>query len=105
MIGRSLVLRGELVMLPEGGGLIPASTFDIRGGPDDWAYNCHFAGPSRSVSRFLPAQSVLHFRINADPSRPWKGQAAHYSRDRDRRDGGERRGDRPRARRRSRSAG
>ena len=77
MIGRSLVLRGELVMLPEGGGLIPASTFDIRGGPDDWAYNCHFAGPSRSVSRFLPAQSVLHFRINADPSQPWRGRSAH----------------------------
>ena len=77
MIGRSLVLRGELVMLPEAGGLTPASTFDIRGGPNDWAYRCDFAGPSRSVSRFLPAQSVLHFRINADPSRPWKGQAAH----------------------------
>ena len=77
MIGRSLVLRGELVMLPEGGGLTPASTFDILGGPNDWAYRCDFAGPSRSVSRFLPAQSVLHFRINADPSRPWKGQAAH----------------------------
>ena len=77
MIGRSLVLRGELVMLAEGSGLTPASTFDIRGGPGDWAYRCDFAGPSRSVSRFLPAQSVLHFRINADPSRPWKGQAAH----------------------------
>ena len=77
MIGRSLVLRGELVMLPEGSALVPASTFDIRGGPNDWAYRCDFAGPSSSVSRFLPAQSVLHFRINADPSRPWKGQAAH----------------------------
>ena len=77
MIGRSLVLRGELVMLPEGGGLIPASTFDIRGGPDEWAYRCDFAGPSRSVSRFLPAQSVLHFRINADPSQPWRGRSAH----------------------------
>ena len=77
MIGRSLVLRGELVMLPEGSALVPASTFDIRGGPNDWAYRCDFAGPSSSVSRFLPAQSVLHFRINADPSQPWKGQAAH----------------------------
>ena len=77
MIGRTLVLRGELVMLPEGSALVPASTFDIRGGPGDWAYRCDFAGPSSSVSRFLPAQSVLHFRINADPSRPWKGQAAH----------------------------
>ena len=76
MIGRSLVLRGELVMYPEGSALVPASTFDIRGGPNDWAYRCDFAGPSSSVSRFLPAQSVLHFRINADPPRPWKGQAA-----------------------------
>ena len=77
LIGRSLVLRGELVMLPEGSALVPASTFDIRGGPNDWAYRCDFAGPSSSVSRFLPAQSVLHFRINTDPSRPRKGQAAH----------------------------
>ena len=77
LIGRSLVLRGDLVMLPEGSALVPASTFDIRGGPNDWAYRCDFAGPSSSVSRFLPAQSVLHFRINADPARPWKGQAAH----------------------------
>ena len=77
MIGRSLVLRGELVMLPEGSALVPASTFDIRGGLDDWAYRCDFAGPSRSVSRFLPADSVLHFRVNVDPSQPWRGRSAH----------------------------
>ena len=77
LIGRSLVLRGELVMLPEGSALVPAASFDIRGGPNDWAYRCDFAGPSSSVSRFLTAQSVLHFRINTDPARPWKGQAAH----------------------------
>ena len=77
LIGRSLVLRGELVMLPEGSALVPAASFDIRGGPNDWAYRCDFAGPSSSVSRFLTAQSVLHFRVNTDPARPWKGQAAH----------------------------
>ena len=77
LIGRSLVLRGELVMFPEGNALVPASTFDIRGGPNDWAYRCDFSGPSSSVSRFLPADSVLHFRINVDQAQPWRGRSAH----------------------------
>ena len=79
MIGRTLTLRGELVMLPEGDGLVPSAAFDIRGGPGagDWLYRCDVAGPSGMSSRFRAAPDVLHFRINVDPSQPWKGRAAH----------------------------
>ena len=73
MIGRSLVLRGELVMYPEGSALVPASTFDIRGGPNDWAYRCDFAGPSSSVSR--GSFPLNPFSISAStPIRPGLGR-------------------------------
>ena len=90
MIGRSLVLRGELVMLPEGSALVPASTFDIRGGPDDWAYRCDFAGPSRSVSRFLPAPIRSPFPHQRRSVPALEGTGRSYSGDGDGGDGGER---------------
>ena len=79
LVGRSLVLRGEVVLTPEEGALLPASGHDIRGGHrvSEWAYRLDLAGPSRTVSRFLPGEDVLHFRVNTDPSTPWRGRPAH----------------------------
>ena len=80
MVGRSLIRRGEIVLaLDDGPRLQPASGWEIRGmGPDSklWTYRLNFDGPSgltRSV--YLPAGSVIHIRVNSDPSRPWAGRA------------------------------
>ena len=80
MVGRSLIRRGEIVFsLDDGPRLQPASGWEIRGmGPDSklWTYRLNFDGPSgltRSV--YLPAGSVIHIRVNSDPSRPWAGRA------------------------------
>ncbi len=78
LVGRSLALRGEAVFALADP-LAPVSGHDIAGSADpaSWAYRIDLAGPSRTASRFLPADAVLHFRQNVDPSRPWKGRPAH----------------------------
>ena len=79
MIGRSLIRRGELVLLIDTSSgnlrLIPAETHDVEGGPDPstWEYRLTLGGPSRTVTYDVPATSVLHFRYAADPSSPWRG--------------------------------
>ena len=80
LIGRSLIRRGELVLLidTEAGRLrlIPAETHDVEGGPypETWEYRLTLGGPSRTVTHdFVPAASVLHFRYAVDASTPWRG--------------------------------
>ena len=80
MIGRSLIRRGELVLLIDTSSgslrLIPAETHDVEGGPypEEWEYRLTLGGPSRTVTHdFVSAASVLHFRYAPDPSRPWRG--------------------------------
>ncbi|MDE0002706.1 MAG: phage portal protein [Rhodospirillaceae bacterium] len=77
LIGRTLILKGELLFVAEDAVLIPAASFDIRGDAKAWSYRADFAGPSRQTSRFLPADSVLHFRVNASVAEPWRGRPAH----------------------------
>ena len=79
LIGRSLALSGELVLVPgDGPALFPAASFSVRGNADPatWLYRIDMAGPSRSVTRTLPGDAVLHPRINVDPARPWRGRSA-----------------------------
>ena len=80
MIGRSLIRRGELVLLIDTQAgmlrLIPAETHDVEGGPypETWEYRLTLGGPSRTVTHdFVPSTSVLHFRYAPDPSPPWRG--------------------------------
>ena len=80
MIGRSLIRRGELVLLIDSSSgslrLIPAETHDIEGGPDPstWEYTLTLGGPSKTVTHdFVPAASVPHFKYACDPSTPWRG--------------------------------
>ena len=80
LIGRSLLRRGELVMLidTEGGKLrlLPAETHDVTGGPmpETWEYRLTLAGPSRTYTHDpVPATSVLHFKYSYDSQKPWRG--------------------------------
>jgi len=79
MVGRSLVRSGELVLQvdidPDDGlSLLPCSSWDIQGdtAESSWTYRVNVASPS-SITRSVSADSVLHFRYETDPSRPWYG--------------------------------
>ena len=78
LIGRSLVLRGELIFeidVERGLSLVPAYTTTITGGPhpDEWEYELTMAGPSGTTTRRLPGSRVLHLRYAVDPAHPWRG--------------------------------
>ena len=79
LVGRDLIRRGESVFAIEIERdrlvLHPAGSWDVRGGPreSEWFYRLDLFGPSGNVTRFVPGDSVLHFRYAVDPARPWTG--------------------------------
>ena len=79
LVARDLIRRGESIHLIEstGGGvqLVPVGSWDVRGGwlPESWFYRCDLFGPSGNITRFVPSDSVTHFRYSVDPARPWFG--------------------------------
>ena len=79
-IGASLVLSGESVWLidVEAGGvrLHRAASWSIDGrGADGWRYLLTLNGPSDSVQRSVPAEAVIHPRINCAASEPHRGRS------------------------------
>ena len=78
-IARGLIRRGESLFLIDvddaGVSLRPAGSWDVRGGPDpaSWFFRLDIFGPSGNATRFVPADSVLHFKYAIDPARPWLG--------------------------------
>ena len=78
-IGRQFVLCGESVwLLDEQRGrftLAQASAWDVEG-VTAWNYRLTIAGPSGTYVRRVPADQVLHPRINVDPSQPHKGRSS-----------------------------
>lgn len=79
LMARDLIRRGESIHVIEvergGVRLLPAGSWDVRGGPDPltWRYRCDVFGPSGNVTRHLPAAAVIHGRFSVDPARPWFG--------------------------------
>ena len=71
-IGRALLLKGEAVWVWVDGVYHEASSWDIKG-RESWIYRCDLPMPSGSRTVNADARAVLHPRINADASRPWKG--------------------------------
>ena len=55
--------------------LLPASDWDVSGGPSpsSWLYRLQLDGPSLSETVTRPRASVLHFKLSADRRRPWCG--------------------------------
>lgn len=78
MVGRALASRGEIVfeIAVEAGEVVlyPASTFDVWGSVNRWRYRLDMIGPSETVTRELPGDAVLHFRIGVDAQVPWRGR-------------------------------
>ena len=79
MIGRSIVTRGEslhAVYFTSPDLLVPASNWDIEGGParPSWIYHVDLIGPSVQAGRErMAANGVLHVIIDPPASQPWRG--------------------------------
>ena len=80
-IGRALCRSGEsLHVIDVRGGrlrLIACGSWTVSGSDDpaSWRYHCTLSGPSATRTVTLPADSVVHLRYAADPSRPWAGRS------------------------------
>ena len=57
--------------------LVPASSFDVAGSAGRWVYQLDtpIPGESRLHRQIVPADGVIHVRINASASEPWRGRA------------------------------
>ncbi|QDY69811.1 phage portal protein [Qingshengfaniella alkalisoli] len=76
LVGRSLALRGEAVMLIREDGLVPCSDWDLRtrhGKPT--AYRVSISEADGGTTRTALAAEVLHFRVGTDVAAPWIGTA------------------------------
>ena len=80
MIGRSLIRQGEVLFAIEIRKgrvvLIPAASWDVTGerDPASWRYRLTLGGPSRLTTlEPVPANSMVHIRLQADPEQPWRG--------------------------------
>ena len=80
-VGRSMVRSGEAVYVIDttGGrlGLLPASSWDIQGAPNEaaWTYRATVPGPTQTQTVTVASQGVVHVRLQVDQSRPWRGVA------------------------------
>jgi len=78
-VGRRLMVNGNAVAALQvdrrGLTLLPASGFDVMGGPDPmtWFYRCDLPGPTRRETRTLAYAAVVHCRVNCGPTQPWLG--------------------------------
>ena len=58
--------------------LIPAASWDVTGDvdPQSWTYRLTLGGPSRlSTLEPVPANDLIHIRLQSDPEQPWRGVA------------------------------
>ncbi len=76
LIGRSLALRGEALLLIGDGRLIPCSDWDLRTrDAEPVAYRISVSEAGGGTTRVALAAEVIHVRIGADPAAPWLGTA------------------------------
>lgn len=77
LIGRGLILKGEVVFWrSRASGLLPVSDHDVSGQsafPGRWTYRVSLPAPGGTISRNASADHVLHARIGATLTQPWRG--------------------------------
>ena len=80
MLGRALIVRGEIVFhiqIDDGHlALVPASSFSVSGPPTPpaWLYEVTLGGPDRfHTFRDVEAAGVVHVKFESEPERPWRG--------------------------------
>ena len=79
-LARRLFTSGNAIYRIETGDgldLVPASSFDVAGSVGRWVYQLDtpIPGQSRLHRQIVPADGVIHVRINASASEPWRGRA------------------------------
>ena len=76
MIARELVRNGELVLDLADNPPLPATNCIVSGmaDPASWSYTVHLAAPSGTETITRSSDGVLHFKVNVDPRRPWRGR-------------------------------
>ena len=80
MIGRSLIIRGEIVYYIDVSGgrlaLLPAASHSVGGLPDpsSWSYEITLGGPSElQTYKDIRSDGVVHLMFETEPDRPWRG--------------------------------
>ena len=79
-IGAAFIWGGESVWAIDVQGsmvrLYRASSWDIQGtGPADWRYNVTLPGPTGQIVRAVPAEGILHPRVNCSAMAPHRGRS------------------------------
>ena len=80
-LARRLFTSGNAVYRIETGDgldLVPASSFEVAGSAGRWVYQLDTPIPGemgRTARRRVPADGVIHVRINPSSSEPWRGRA------------------------------
>lgn len=71
----SIALRGEAVLLMEGGELLPTRSVTLTGGASEASrtYRLQTLGPTHTAHVVRPASGVCHCWLVPDPERPWRG--------------------------------
>ena len=82
-VGRCLMRQGESLHLIEVSdlgevSLVPASSWSFAGGPSpsSWMVEATLPGPSRSITRRVPFNSVIHQVWGSSPGLPYAGRSA-----------------------------
>ena len=78
-IGAAFITAGQSVWLIDvADGMVKlyrAASWDIEGDPFRQRYRLTISGPTRQVDRIVPAESVLHPRVNCSAAQPWRGRS------------------------------
>lgn len=73
-IGRDLVIHGQAVVVPYGGEIIRASSWDVMGKePSAWTYRVEIPSPDGNRTLTRGVVEVAHPKWSSHPSRPWVG--------------------------------
>ena len=77
---RTLLLTGNFLAMVDvdSGGIIRlqrAASWDVLGDPlpESWRYRLDLSGPSRTITRHVPFNGVVHVRMNCSTFTPWRG--------------------------------
>ena len=70
-------MSGEILFRLDGDRLARVADWTVRGGSDPitWEYRLSEVGPSATSTRTVPADRVIHIRINASAHEPWRGRS------------------------------
>lgn len=77
--GREMIRQGEMIFALDGPPLrlTPCGSWNVHGesDPATWFYRIDDFGPDSTRTRWLPGETVVHFRHNCPAQRPYEGRS------------------------------